>query len=200
MNFLNCRDLNTYDELNEYFRDKYLTSEKELIDSDLFQLLHIEGGHVPYDLDESANSIDREKGTYKGKVGGIVKLTADYLNMLKQENVYDNSAIVIMSDHGYCEPLDIAVKCRFNPSLYIKGINEHHHAMKINNNRLSQSDFQDAFVELMDGAKATELFSEITDKKRQRRGLIFEGGTIEEYMQSEHAWSEESLIPTGKTY
>ena len=56
-------------------------------------------------------------------------IAATYLEKLKKADSYDNSVIIIMSDHGYDEE-GTEEYGRQNPLLMIKGRNEHHDMQK----------------------------------------------------------------------
>ena len=126
MDFKLCQshDTQVYSWWNSKIK-KWLQNEKIVkVDDKNFQFIHIEGGHVPFNLDEDINEI--EDGTYEQKLTGVLKLVNMFINRLKDEGVYDNSVIIIMADHGF-NPIEIEKgDCRQNPILYIKGIDEHH--------------------------------------------------------------------------
>ena len=162
----------------------------------IFKFIHVEGAHVPFDEDAELNKIS--DGTYEQKISSSLKLINSYIKWLKENDVYDNTAIVITSDHGYADGEIIG---RQNPILYIKGINEHHN-MEISNKKISSLDFHSMLMELLDEKKTDEIFQEITDK-RERKFIWYEylkENKMVEYLQKGSAWDNSSIEKTGKKY
>ncbi|MBR2712902.1 MAG: sulfatase-like hydrolase/transferase [Bacilli bacterium] len=195
MDFLRANsDLFHSDNIENYKALKNQAVNK--IDEKYFQFLHIDGAHVPFDLDSNVNRI--ENGTYNQKVQAMLKIIEVYLDRLKNNDVYDNSVIIIMADHGYSYAGLIG---RQNPILFIKGIDEHHEMIS-SDIPVSQLDYVDAYLDLLDGKKSTDLFDNI-DNNRERRYLLYEYTKEDhmiEYLQKGKAWDEETLVPTGKEF
>ena len=166
------------------------------INDKMFKFIHVEGGHVPFDLDENLNKI--ENGTYEQKLKATLKLIDAYMKRLKENYVYDNSVIIVMADHGYnFENTD----GRQNPILYIKGINEKHD-MYESNKAISYLDLIDAYKDLLDNKKSEDLFENISST-RKRKYIWYEytkENHMVEYEQSGKAWETEKLVPTGIEY
>ena len=171
-------------------------SEIEKIDDKYFQFLHIEGAHTPFDYDENVNKIPEEQGTYKLKLKATLNIIDAYINRLKENNVYDNSAIIIMADHGYWDSTG-----RQNPILYIKGINEHHD-MITSDIPVSHEDLVPAYLQLMAGDTTDKLFQNI-DKNRVRRFIenAFKSEDhMVEYEQRGKAWDSNATVKTGREF
>lgn len=187
------------------WKDNYLERNTEMTDGKMFQWLHVEGAHVPFSLDENAEVIEDDSGTYEQKVEGVIVIVEKYLDRLKKNGAYDNSTIIILADHGYsvdADSKDWRLQ-RYNPVLYIKGKGEHHHTTKINSARISQLEFSDAFVELMDGKKSTEIFESVPESGRERRALVYaynEEWHMDEYLNSKKAWETDGFKPTGNVF
>lgn len=173
-------------------------NELEKIDEDYFQFLHIEGGHVPFDNDEDVKLIPAEEGTYVRKLTASLNIVDAFINRLKENDVYDNSVIVVMADHGYWNSQNNA---RQNPILYIKGINEHH-KMETSDIPVSYEDLCEAFIELLNGKDTSEIFQNI-DKDRIRRFIDnpFNGEDfMTEYEIRGKAWDPKAEHETGKKF
>ena len=187
-------DLNDINYYNNYLEKQFVKkSEKQ------FKFIHIEGGHVPFDLDENVNYINNEGGTYDQKLEGCIKIIEKYLNKLKDNNVYNNSNIIIMADHGYSL---VSAEGRQNPILYIKGKNEEYKKMKVSDKAISYTDLNDAYADLLNYKKSDELFTDITDK-RERRYLFYlfnKEDHMVEYTQTGKAWDLNTLVKTGKEF
>ena len=198
--FETCR----IDEEGNFFRwrndvayENIQNNEIEIIDDNYFQILHIEGGHAPFDYDENVNIIPEEEGTYEQKVKATLKIIDAFINRLKDYDVYDNSVIIIMADHGYWYNNN----GRQNPFLYIKGIDEHHE-MNISDIPVSYEDLIQIYEDLLNGKKSTQLLSNI-DKNRVRR-FIYNGfggeDSMEEYEQRGKAWDKSATFKTGRIF
>lgn len=161
-----------------------------------FKFIHTEGAHVPFDIDENLNKVNN--GTYEMKMKATLKLINTYLDRLKKYDVYDNSVIIILADHGYNFGKNLG---RQNPVLYIKGINEHHE-MYTSDKPISHLDLANAYLELLDGKTSDELFEDIPNE-RERRYLSYRylgEKHLTEYIQTGKAWDLTTLKKTGKKY
>ena len=167
----------------------------KVIDDDYFQFIHIEGGHTPFDNDEDVNIISEDEGTYEKKLAATLNIIDTFINRLKENDVYENSVIVIMADHGYGE------HGRQNPILYIKGLEEKH-PMNTSDIPVSYEDLCEAFEELLDDNQSTELFKNI-DTSRVRRFISnpFEDEDVmTEYEQQGKAWDTSTVKATGREF
>ena len=175
---------------SEYMND-FKTSK-----NNQFKFIHLEGAHVPFNLDKDLNRISG--GTYDQKVESNIVLTGKFLSYLKKNNVYDNSNIIVMADHGYNMLEAIG---RQNPILFIKGKNEKHD-LKISDKAISYDDLQSAYSDLLDHEKSINLFSDISSK-RSRRYLFYYYGkedNMVEYIQKGKAWDTNAMKKTGKEF
>ena len=90
---------------------------------------------------------------------------------------------------------------RQNPILYIKGIDEHHE-METSDIPVSYEDLCDAYLELLNNKKSTDLFKNI-DPNRIRK-FIYNGFGNEdhmvEYEQRGKAWDGQAAVETGKVF
>lgn len=187
----------------------YTTHPINIIEDNVFHFIHLEGAHKSYNVDENLIEIDPTTGTYRQKVLATFKTINSYLKRLQEFKVYDNSAIIILSDHGYEESYDTPnwqpqdVLQRFNPILYIKGIDENHSKMAVSNKPISFVDLGSAYNDLLLGKPSTELFSEIS-YPRTRKMLVYFSAShpeyLEEYETTGSAWDTSLMTPTGATY
>lgn len=162
-----------------------------------FKFIHIEGAHVPYRYDKDVNII-LEGGTYEQNIEASMTIAATYLEKLKKADSYDNSVIIIMSDHGYDEE-GTEEYGRQNPLLMIKGRNEHHD-MQISQAPISYDYLQSAYMRLLDGAKGDEVFDWKEGDKRDRRFLFYwylDEDHMTEYIQTGEASDLTTMVPTG---
>ena len=195
---MNDDELFIWDDVN--FLNVYLEKSIEKRNSKQFKFIHLEGAHYPYDCD--SNFEKKENGTINDKIEASIKLINRYLTYLKDNNVYNNSAIIILADHGFWNLTDDNnLLKRQNPILYIKGFNEHHERI-VSKEKVSFDNLQDIYRELLNGAKTETLFNNI-DTSNPRRFLLYRVGGydhMEEFLQYGKAGDLSTLKKTGNTY
>jgi hypothetical protein len=168
-----------------------------------FKLIHLEGAHVP--LIYNADVTTSEVTSYTGNVEASNTVLAAYIDRLKEEGIYDNSVIIVMSDHGFNRELGNVPDGRQHAILFVKGINEHHDSMQTDSAPISQADFQEAYLKLLDGADSTEIFGWKEGDIRQRRYLFNyhdEPGEriLYEFVDSGDCTDTENIERTGNFY
>ena len=167
-----------------------------------FRFYHIEGAHVPFRYDENVRVIPESQGSYPQNIRCSMTILAQYLRQLKEAGVYDNTAIVIMADHGYGYQREIPVVGRGNPLLAVKGIGERH-PLEISQAPISYEDLQEAYQRLLSGAESKDVFDAQEGQQRSRRFLYYQyldEAHMEEYEQTGHAFDITPMKPTGKKY
>lgn len=168
--------------------------EFNIVDYKNFQFIHLEGAHNPQRYDINLNTV--ENGEYEGNLDACITILETYLNKLRDNEVYDNSAIVVMADHGWSK----GDRGRSNPILYFKGFNEHH-SYEVSDKKVSYENLVDAFIQIIDGDSADKLFEGIDNSKR--RYMFYDFGhedKLKEHIQTGVAWDESTLKSTGKVY
>ena len=163
-----------------------------------FKFIHLDGAHVPFTINKYLESIDN--ATYFDEVDSCITITKKYLDMLKDNNLYNNTAIIILADHGY-NP-DNTLPGRQNPILFVKGFNETNNKMKVSDKPIHFMDLNELYSDLIDGKKSNEVFANIPDK-RKRNYLLYEFDKKElmiEYETNDKAWETKKMKPTGKEY
>lgn len=175
-----------------------LTTDKK---KSVFQFIHIEGAHEPFTI--TADLTQTDETDYEEECKASLKITEDLIQELKDKEIYDNTIVIVMADHGYSNG-------RQNPLLLIKGIDEHHPYM-ISDKAVSYYDLQDAYIELLDNkACSTDIFKDMTDVMRERyyctvpfnTHLNYDtyGGGMREYVIKGHAWDQGAASKTGIMY
>lgn len=164
-----------------------------------FKMIHLEGAHVPFAYNEQVEVVD--DADYGSCIEASMTVTMAYLDKLKEAGVYDNSVIVIASDHGLAADPDVMTG-RQHPILLVKGLQESH-AFRVLGAPVSQEDFVDAYGRLLAGAASDSIFDWREGDERERRYLyyhIVNRDYMEEYVQTGHASDEETLLPTGRIF
>ena len=130
-----------------------------------------------------------------------MKYVKNFLEQLKNNNVYDNSVVVIMADHGYGNTNMANIFYRMNPLLAIKGINERHE-VTFSSKAISYEDINNTLTELIDGKQSSELFKDIPDT-RERKFLWYhftKENSMIEYSTIGKANEINKFKKTGKVY
>lgn len=186
---------------NDNFYNSVLSEEISYTDQRCFRFIHINGGHGPYIFNEKVEEVPPEEGSYEDNIKASLTITREYLDKMKAAGVYDNSAIIIMADHG-SSTISMDYHNQQNPIFFVKGINEDH-ALARSDAPISYADLQEAYVRLLEGVEGGQIFDWKSGDQRERRYLFYEGGEEDhmvEYMQPGRADDAEAMYETGKTY
>lgn len=200
LDYAKCKIIQNKDDKNEIYtwlnlNNYELLDDIKVQDNNYFQFVHIEGGHLPYDLNENLEKI--ENGTYDDKLKATITIINKYLTRIRESGQYDNSAIIILSDHGYNGYEYVG---RQNPVLYIKGFNERH-SLETSQKKVSFTDLNDSiYLDLLNGKQTNELLMDIREDRIRRYLYYKEYDKMEEQTLDGHAWETEKLIPTGVKY
>jgi hypothetical protein len=91
----------------EFFKVLNSSSWSTIKDKKCFKFIHLKGGHPPYTMNEKGHYEQLHGGSAgERQYLGVLRITQEFLKRLKEQNNYDNSLIVIMSDHGPLEGLE----------------------------------------------------------------------------------------------
>ena len=158
------------------------------------------------ELEDLENIINELDGTYEQSAQATMVGAMDYVEHLRNSEAYDNTVLIVMSDHGYNGSLGQngeATWMRQCALLLIKGRNEHHDTMQISQAPISFEDLQEAYVRLLDGRRSDEVFDWKEGDARERRFLRYsflDDDHMQEYMQTGYASDMDTMIPTGREY
>ncbi|MDE5940408.1 MAG: sulfatase-like hydrolase/transferase [Lachnospiraceae bacterium] len=172
-------------------------------DRNVFQFVHVEGAHLPFECDKDLNPV--EKGTYSQKIEATIKVIDTWLSRLKSNDAYDNSVILIMADHGYYDvdhdSYGEEVLERFHPILLVKGRQEKHELIE-SDVPVSHTDLMDAYMELLDGKKSGEIFHDMaSDRKRQVIWYEYRNEEhMVEYELEGNRFERQDFKPTGRVF
>ena len=150
--------------------------------------------------------INELDGTYEQSAQATMVGAMDYVEHLRNSEAYDNTVLIVMSDHGYNGSLGQsgeATWMRQCALLLIKGRNEHHDTMQISQAPISFEDLQEAYVRLLDGRRSDEVFDWKEGDARERRFLRYsflDDDHMQEYIQTGYASDMDTMIPTGREY
>jgi hypothetical protein len=101
-----------------YFNQRLLEDGLDLLaDNNIFRFYHLNGAHPPYTYNDKVETVPREQeSSAYNQSKGALQIVLNYIAQLKKLNVYDNSLILVMADHG-------ALDYRNKPLLMIKDRN-----------------------------------------------------------------------------
>lgn len=188
-----------FSDLNPDFYDKVLNAEVVKTDDKCFRFIHIEGAHTPFRYNPDVVPIPESEGSYEQNVLCSITIMNAYLKRLQEAGVYDNSAIIIMGDHGFNYDNN-EYWGRWNPALLIKGIDEQHE-FSVSQAPLSYDDLQEAYSRLLDGKTAEESFDAREGDIRERRYMHYiREEKITEYIQKGYASDADSMEATGRVF
>lgn len=185
-------------ELTDYLPHFSLTEQPS------FKFIHLEGGHSDFKYLPDLNPASGEDATYDNMLRASLFAVENYLDMLREKGVYDNTAIVILSDHGYnVDPQTQQVGSDYHQHsiLLAKGFGESHD-FTIDSAPISYTDLQTAFSRLLDGKGSSELFDWHEGDTRERRFLDYfvPNDPLTEYIQYGEAGDRSTFLPTGVVY
>jgi hypothetical protein len=186
---------------NQQFYDDTNELPITFTDNKWFKFIHIEGAHLPYIYGKGMKVYNDGSSTYNGNVEACMTILNAYLQKLKDNGVYDNTAVIIMSDHGYNRSeYDVAYD-RQHPILLAKGFDEHHDALTVSSAPVSHEEFIDMAQRLMNGSGGAEITDYKDGDTRERTYMYFDAhndsDTIYEYIQTGSADDMNTLVPTG---
>ena len=158
-----------------------------------FQWYHINGVHMPYDMTRDVERV--QSSTLYEQSAGTLKISLDYLQLMKQLKIYDNATILILSDHGTHLDQDSFHEIKSLPLVLVKQPNEHGE-LKISSNPVSffqiQATILKRFPEISEFGKD---FSELSTAGRLHRFIArTTDHPIIEYLVQPDATNDSSWI------
>ena len=193
---------------NKDFYEDVKADDITYVDGKRFKLIHLMGAHVPFYYDKDVNEVD--DANYYTCIESSMTVTMAYLDKLRDAGVYDNSVIIVLSDHGYniegdavdTPQRDENEHGRQHPILFVKGLNESHD-FQVSGAPISYEDLVSAYYKLMDGAASDDCFAYKEGDQRERRYLLYKylgENHMVEYVQTGYAGDESTLLPTGRVF
>ena len=165
-----------------------------------FKFIHLDGAHTPFSFVKDLSLSD--SATYDDEVEGSLNIVDMYLKKLKNSNVYNNSKIIIMADHGYNIGSDGVgiLEGRQNPILFVKGFNEVHDNMQISDKKVSFINLQKAYNEIINNKNSNEIFNEDNTTRRYLLYSYEDTSHMVEYETKDKAWETDKMYKTGKEF
>lgn len=162
-----------------------------------FKYLHLEGAHQPHVYDRDMNVLP--DSPYRDVIEGNFRMLETFFARMREAGVWDNTVIVLCSDHGSSNGADLNT-INQHTILLVKGRGERH-PFRTDAAPISYDDLQTAYDRLLDGAQSDGVFDWRTGDARSRRFLYHELNaweTLTEYIQTGRAADMDTLLPTGR--
>lgn len=163
-----------------------------------FKFIHLWGAHPPYEYDKDLNYLP-DGATLMQSVEACITLSDVYLEKLRQNNVYDNTVIIIIADHGNADYGEYDMNQ--HPILLIKGINERH-SFQVNSRPVSFDNMYDAYLHLLDGGDGQTVFDALP--YAESRKFIYydikDDTHMVEYEQRGRVGDMSTMFPTGREF
>ena len=86
----------TFDDV-QFYRDYQSSNGLNVNYDNAYRLYHLFGAHPPFNMDENLQPVESDEIQ---QIKGSMKIVRDYIDDLKQLNLYDSSTIIITADHG----------------------------------------------------------------------------------------------------
>lgn len=177
-----------------YYGTENISSVKK---QNVMHFYHLKGLHALRDVNEDMEIIEKAEGyyTFEQETKTVLKLIDNWLNKLKEEDLYDNSAIIILGDHGsvrYGDPRNYGQA----PVLMIKGVGDKKDFC-ISEVPLSYVDIQEIAINLSDGMKCDEAVSDVL-KKDNIDTSVYDEYDLNEFIEKINN-PDEKAQKTGRT-
>lgn len=168
-------------------------------DKNSFRWYHIRGAHMPFNMTRDIKPTSN--GTLYEQSVGALKIALTYLQQMKELNIYDEAAILILSDHGAHENGgDTFQEIKPLPLLLVKQPNEHG-ALKLSQNPVSYSQLQATILKRFPESSnfGEDFSSKLTTARLYRRISLTPDHPIVEYLVEPDAtnnlsWHESSTL------
>lgn len=166
----------------------------------VFKFIHLDGTHAPATFGKELNENGKEY-TMKDEGYGNNELLKMFFEDFKENNIYDNSTIVILADHG-------AKGYRQNPIFLIKNKNESH-PFEISYEKMSFDYLKDIWVNLANNKKVDQDFIKSLSNGNPRRFLYYTWGDfwakaympgMQEMLINGEASDSENMTLTGRRF
>ncbi len=195
------KDIDVPDEFswrNYVFYDILTDEGVTLTDQRCFRFIHLKGGHMEYDTDENVRYSETHTSE-ETVLRGCMTLLREYFDQLRENGVYENTAIMIMADHG-----DNLKGNGVNPLFMTKGFGEHHDTLQFSEAGVSFADLMAIDEALLDGKTGTDILPFEPSDERTRLFIWYEDFNkmehMVEYQQTGKVIDKETFTPTGRVF
>jgi prepilin signal peptidase PulO-like enzyme (type II secretory pathway) len=107
---------------DDAFYEEMVQKTEAVVQKPVFRFYHLNGPHVPYEFDEDFERVPAGESTEEKQALGSLKIVWLFLCEMQEWEVYDQSTIIIMADHGLAPHSEVEQ----TPLLMIKRSGEQH--------------------------------------------------------------------------
>lgn len=166
-----------------------------------YKFYHLKGAHVPYTMNRYVEKVESTTAEETGL--GCMEIVKEMLNQLKDSGIYDNTAIIIMADHGQ-------ISLGQNPLLLIKDFEVSKADLTVSEVPVSYEDLQPTFISLVEEEEHEDTIFDLAYENRARRFMYYQWEDadwdsgflpiIYEYYSNGKAYDVDSLVKSGYQY
>ncbi len=152
-----------------------------------FMFLHLKGSHYPFVLNEKIEQIPWEQGGEIPQTMGCFEVIYEYLNRMRELGIYEESAILIMGDHGGTNR-NVELADYTTTALFYKPKGSANVPLDYSDAQLSHADFQatilkSAGAEYATYGEAIDDIPEDEDRVREYYHRIEGGSPVYDYQE-----------------
>lgn len=152
------------------------------------KIIHLIGLHHPFRTDSNCN--EKEGATKQENIYGLKLLVDTYIEELKKLEVYDESTIIITSDHG-----GMLTEQDLFPILLIKQSEENHNSTQINDCPIDSKDFVPTILDIIGADDYSKYGLSVFDNTGKNRNRVFYNRNgIDDYTKYEYYGDNEQLL------
>lgn len=133
LNYKNI-NFNSYDDHRFYDKFTPISVDPGINDTPTFHFYHLRGMHRPYMFDQNMNKVYPLPNKIKTSAELQINLISRFIKFMKKNKFYDNSAIIIMGDHGSESHIDSKYQPQsenaINTLFLYKNVNQKQEAIK----------------------------------------------------------------------
>lgn len=178
-----------------------------------FKFIHVDGAHLPSNIDEWGHRTDDSSLIEEIPVKGSLRLALRYLDEMKALNIYDNSIIIVTADHGVNTRNGDYYEAFNSPVFLVKPLSARG-PLTVNHTPSSQSDLGATILDLAGVDTASSYGVSVFDENKEREkkryyykvdhvGSSITGeamNILTEYEVNPDGISPENFQPTGVKY
>lgn len=155
-----------------------------------FKFYHIEGTHSPYTFGEDLTDI--EDATVIDEAKGNIKLLKEFITQLKTGGIYDNTAIIVLADHGHYDYCN-------NPLLLIKDFGSNK-LFQTSDAPISYEDLVPTMYYWITGEKKNDTIFDVAEEQERIRRFFWYSWTVDSKFTADYLPKMEEYFIKGKAY
>ena len=194
-----------------FFKD-YLSNIAISNDNPAYHYMHLLPPHPPYVLDQRGRyniGLDQNRDNYKNQAKYTLKLFLEFLEKLKEMDIYKNSFIILSSDHGseFSPIIDnriVELDLNRVPALLAIKLPNDKGKLEISNVQTMISDIPATVMDILDlehnyTGQSILTIGELDNRERKFINPYREDGTVDNYLVVGSIFDNASWKSTGST-